>query len=128
PVPVTKLSFADTKLKMTVDGFHATYEGTLSADGKTITGNVTQDKIKPLNFERATEQTAWKTDVSPHTVQFVTVDKDVKLEVLDWGGTGRPLVLLTGLGNNAHVFDTFAQKLTDRYQDRKSQRLNSSPL
>lgn len=32
---------------------------------------------------------AWH-DPSPHTIQFVTVDKDVKLEVLDWGGTGRP--------------------------------------
>jgi pimeloyl-ACP methyl ester carboxylesterase len=47
-------------------------------------------------------------DVSPHKIQFVTADKDVKLEVLDWGGTGRPLVFLAGLGNNAHVFDKFA--------------------
>jgi pimeloyl-ACP methyl ester carboxylesterase len=43
------------------------------------------------------------------------VDKDVRLEVLDWGGTGRPLVLLTGLGDNAHVFDDFAPKLTSEY-------------
>jgi len=54
-------------------------------------------------------------DPSPHTVQFVTVDKDVKLEVLDWGGSGRPLVLLDGLGNTAHVFDDFAPKLTSQY-------------
>lgn len=45
-----------------------------------------------------------------HGVQFVTVDEDVKLEVLDWGGSGPPLVFLTGLGNNAHVFDRFAPK------------------
>ena len=32
--------------------------------------------------------------------------------MLDWGGSGRPLVLLTGLGNTAHVFDEFAPKLT----------------
>lgn len=51
-------------------------------------------------------------DSSPHTVQFVTVDKDVKLEVLDWGGTGRPLVFLAGLGNTAHVFDKLAPKFT----------------
>src|ERR1700719_793774 len=50
-------------------------------------------------------------DPSPHKVQFVTVEKDVKLEVLDWGGTGRPIVLLAGLGNTAHVFDDFAPKL-----------------
>jgi hypothetical protein len=37
--------------------------------------------------------------------RFVTVDKTVKLETLDRGGTGRPGVLLAGLGNTAHVFD-----------------------
>lgn len=53
-----------------------------------------------------------KTDASPHAVQFVTVDKDVKLEVIDWGGTGRPLIFLAGLGDTAHRFDTFAPKFT----------------
>jgi pimeloyl-ACP methyl ester carboxylesterase len=46
---------------------------------------------------------------------MITVEKDVSLEVLDWGGTGRPLVLLTGLGDNAQVFDEFAPKLTASY-------------
>jgi len=32
--------------------------------------------------------------------------------VLDWGGSGRPLVLLAGGGDTAHVFDDFAPKLT----------------
>ena len=41
----------------------------------------------------AQQPPAWK-DPSPHTTRFVTVDKDVRLEVLDWGGSGRPLVLL----------------------------------
>ncbi len=54
-------------------------------------------------------------DPSPHQVQFVTVDENVKLEVLDWGGSGRPLVFIPGLGNTAHVFDDFAPKLTARY-------------
>jgi pimeloyl-ACP methyl ester carboxylesterase len=48
-------------------------------------------------------------------VTFVQVDSDVKLEVLEWGGSGRPLVLLTGLGNNAHVFDAFAPQLKTKY-------------
>jgi pimeloyl-ACP methyl ester carboxylesterase len=43
------------------------------------------------------------------------VDENVKLEVLDWGGPGRALVLLTGLGNTAHVFDELAPKLTPNY-------------
>ena len=49
---------------------------------------------------------AWK-DLSPHSTQFVTVDKNVRLEVLDWGGSGNPLVLLAGGGDTAHVFDDF---------------------
>jgi len=115
PAGLTTISLSGSTLKFAVDAFHASYEGTLSADGKTITGNFTQGKTNPLNFDRATPETAWKIDPSPHTVQFVTVEKDIKLEVLDWGGTGRPLVLLTGLGNDAHIFDKFALKLTDKY-------------
>src|SRR5260370_33342206 len=52
-------------------------------------------------------------DPSKHSVQFVTVEDGVRLEVLDWGGSGRPIVLLAGLGFSAHVFDGFAEKLTD---------------
>jgi non-heme chloroperoxidase len=53
----------------------------------------------------------WK-DPSPHSTRFVSVEKNVQLEVLDWGGTGSPVVLLAGGGNTAHVFDDFAPKLT----------------
>ena len=47
--------------------------------------------------------------------QFVAVQPDVKLEVLDWGGTGRNLVLLAGGGSTAHVFDSFGPKLAAHY-------------
>ena len=63
---------------------------------------------------QAPEDPPWQ-DPSPHTVQFVTVEENVRLEVLDWGGSGRPLVLLAGQGNTAHVFDDFAPKLTPQY-------------
>src|SRR4051794_36868724 len=76
------------------------YEGKIGPDGNSIEGTWTQGKPLPLNLRRATNETAWQRDPTPHTVQFITVDKDVKLEVLDWGGSGRAVVLLTGLGNN----------------------------
>lgn len=47
--------------------------------------------------------------------QFVAVQPDVKFEVLDWGGTGRTLVLLAGLGSTAHVFDSLGPKLAAHY-------------
>ena len=54
-------------------------------------------------------------DPSKHTVRFVTVEEGVQLEVLDWSGPGRPIVLLAGLGNTAHVFDPFADQLSRSY-------------
>jgi len=57
------------------------------------------------------EPEEWR-DRSAHRTQMVTVDTGVQLEVLDWGGTGRPLLLLAGSGNTAHVFDDFAPRLT----------------
>ena len=56
----------------------------------------------------------WR-DPSPHQVRLVTVDKSVRLEVLDWGGSGRNVVLLAGFGHTAHVFDEFALKLASAY-------------
>jgi non-heme chloroperoxidase len=61
---------------------------------------------------RAQDPAQWQ-DPSKHTVHFVRVGDGVQLEVLDWGGPGRPMVLLTGSGNTAHVYDDFAPKLSD---------------
>lgn len=44
----------------------------------------------------------------------VTVDSSVRLEVLDWGGSGPPLVLL-GCYLTAHAYDEIAPKLTDQF-------------
>jgi non-heme chloroperoxidase len=60
----------------------------------------------------AQKSASWH-DPSNHRVQFVTVEDGVQLEVLDWGGSGRPVVLLAGSGNTAHIFDDFAAKLSD---------------
>ena len=56
---------------------------------------------------------AWR-DPSPHQVRRVTVDSSVQLEVLDWGGSGPPLVLL-GCYLSAHMYDEFAPKLTNQF-------------
>ncbi|MGH9597483.1 MAG: alpha/beta fold hydrolase [Edaphobacter sp.] len=91
------------------------WQGTPNEKAGTIAGTWTEGPPLPLELHRATKETLWQTDSSPHTVSFVTVENDVKLEVLDWGGTGRPVVLLAGLPDTAHVFDEFAPKLTAKY-------------
>jgi pimeloyl-ACP methyl ester carboxylesterase len=56
-------------------------------------------------------------DTTPHQVTFVEVEPGVRLEVLDWGGADKPqtMVLLTGLGDNAHVYDPLAFQFTDDF-------------
>ena len=58
--------------------------------------------------------TGWR-DPSPHKVQFVTVDSSVRLEVLDWGGRGRPL-LFVGCYLTAHAFDGIGPKLARHFR------------
>jgi non-heme chloroperoxidase len=108
------VSFEGSDFKFAFNSLKVSYEGKLSADGNSITGTWTQDGPLPLNLQRATKATAWRDSV-PHTEQFVTVDKNVSLEVLDWGGAGQALVLLAGMGNSAHIFDKLAPKLINQF-------------
>jgi non-heme chloroperoxidase len=57
----------------------------------------------------APHPTAW-VDTSPHRTRLVSVAPGVTLEVLDWGGSGPPLVFLSGLQDVAHGFDDFAPR------------------
>jgi pimeloyl-ACP methyl ester carboxylesterase/ketosteroid isomerase-like protein len=55
----------------------------------------------------------WR-DPSPHHIRWITVDGSIRLEVLDWEGSGPPLVLL-GCYWSAHQYDEFAPKLTNQF-------------
>src|SRR5690349_11415667 len=54
-------------------------------------------------------------DTTAHRTRFVHVEPNVIVETLDCGGSVRPVVLLAGAGNTAHVFDQLAPKLTASY-------------
>lgn len=49
---------------------------------------------------REQPQAAWA-DPSPHRVQMVEVEPDISVEVLDWGGSGRAMVLLARIRHYA---------------------------
>src|SRR5574338_484081 len=53
-------------------------------------------------------------DTSPHKSDFVNVN-GTRLHYLDWGGSGEVLLFLAGLGCNAHIFDKFAPRFTDKF-------------
>ena len=61
----------------------------------------------------ATNDSVWH-DRSPHQVGVAGPPR-ARIQYLDWGGNGPPLVLLHGWNSNAHVFDDLAPRLSDRF-------------
>ncbi len=53
-------------------------------------------------------------DKSPHKSAFVMAN-GIRMNYLDWGGTGDVIILLAGFGNDAHVFDEIAPSFTDKF-------------
>jgi non-heme chloroperoxidase len=91
----------------------ASVDGKVSGEGNQIAGTWTQGaESSKLDLHRATPEESW---LKKSTIRMVTVAPNVSLEVIDWGGDGPPLVFLSGLGNTAHVFDTFAPKFLPEY-------------
>lgn len=70
--------------------------------------------LAPLAWTQAPPPVA-KPDTTKHVITFVTVAPNVKLELLDFGGTGRPMIFLSALGPDAHEWDKFAPKFTNRF-------------
>src|SRR5271165_695440 len=52
-IPVSSITLKDAKLNLGVDAVHGTYDGTVSPDGKTISGTWSQGQSLPLEFKRA---------------------------------------------------------------------------
>jgi non-heme chloroperoxidase len=80
----------------------------------------------PLGEQRPELLAAWRrsnaewarwTDPSAKHVRFVVVPgRNVRLEVLDWGGQGPAVILLAGLGESGHIYNDLAPRLTDRFR------------
>jgi pimeloyl-ACP methyl ester carboxylesterase len=71
-------------------------------------------------WSRTDAEWARWTDPAAKYVRLVTVPGDargpVHLEIIDWGGHGPALMLLAGLGENAHIYSDLAPRLTDRFR------------
>jgi pimeloyl-ACP methyl ester carboxylesterase len=62
----------------------------------------------------APADTTWP-DPAPHRPGYAR-SGSVRIHYLDFGGSGEPLVFLTGLGSSAHIFDDLAPRFTDRFR------------
>jgi uncharacterized protein (TIGR03435 family) len=82
PINATGVALQGTVFKFIAPSINGTYEGKLSADGKFITGSLTQNSQPvPLNFVRATPETAWEIPAPPAPVKPMAADADPSFEV-----------------------------------------------
>jgi uncharacterized protein (TIGR03435 family) len=80
-IKTSSASFADGTLKIAVQAMDMTYEGKMSADGKSIAGTFTQGQPTPLVFERATPETAWAIPEAPKPIPPMPADAKPVFEV-----------------------------------------------
>jgi len=68
-IPVSSITQLGTTVRMTISGINVTFDGTLSADGNTITGTFTQSGT-PLSvtLAKATKDTAWAIPEPPRAM------------------------------------------------------------
>src|SRR5687768_16921727 len=69
---------------------------------------------RSFSSQTASANSQW-IDKSPHKIGFIRVN-GIKLHYLDWGGKGETILLLTGFGDSAHIFDDLAPQFTDHFR------------
>jgi hypothetical protein len=118
-IPVDSVTLTDSTLKFGVGIVQGTYEGKVSADGNSISGNWTQGQAMPLNFTRGTFKKvehkpgkpsdidgAWKgsIDTPAGTLQvvFTIVNTEdgltATVDIPDQGAKGLPVSTVTRNG------------------------------
>jgi len=81
-IPATSASFQNGVFKYAVDFLDNTFEGKLSADGKSISGTWKQGPLTlQLVLERATPETAWTIPPPPPKIPPMAADADPGFEV-----------------------------------------------
>lgn len=74
-------TFQGGELKVSIERINLSYDGKLSADGNSITGQVTQNTPLPLIFERATPATEWTIPEPPKPIPPMDPNANPSFEV-----------------------------------------------
>ena len=122
PIATRNVQVDGSTITMTFDmnsdpwlDYQRTYQATLSSDGKSLSG--TWGTPGGLNLSMVYYRTP---PVALHMLQptrdlYIDVADGVKDEVLDWGGSGRPMVLLAGQGVTARGWRSIIPDLVTKY-------------
>lgn len=95
--------------------YRRTFTATLSSDGKSLSGTWGVPGVinVPIAYHRTPPVTLHM--LQPKRDLYVQVANGVKDEVLDWDGSGRPMVLLAGQGVTARGWRAIVPGLVTKY-------------
>ena len=114
PIKASSVTLDGSALKCTVDMIGGSYEGKLSADGKSIAGTWTQGATPlPLNLARATKETAWEIPAPPPPPKLMAADADPSFEVATIKPNDSGATSMQGLTLRGRNFATRASSLGD---------------
>jgi len=94
-IPVSAISLKDSKLSMTVDAVHGTYEGTVNKEATEIAGTWSQGQSLELNFKRAPAPSAAATAQAPKP-GLEGLDDFIAQAMKDWKVPGLALAVIQG--------------------------------
>lgn len=110
PLPVTTISFQAPTLNFTIKPLDVTYTGTLNPDGKTISGNATQNgQTHALNLDHVTAENTW---AIPEPPKPMAADANPKFDVVTIKPSD-PNRQGIGFGINGRHVTTFNTKMND---------------
>jgi len=81
PMQTSAVSLQGSTFRFAIASLGGSYAGQVSADGNAITGTWTQGSALPLNFVRATKETAWEIPAPAPKVVAMAADADPTFEV-----------------------------------------------
>jgi len=113
PIKANSTSLDGASFKFAIDMIGGTYDGRLSADGKTITGTWTQGTPAPLNLVRATKETAWEIPAPPPPPKLMAANADPSFDVATIKPNDTGATSMQGLNVRGRNFSTRASSLGD---------------
>lgn len=117
-VRATSVAVSDSLLAIsfTFGDVRYSYTGTFNSGARGFQGTFAgADDSFPLTLRRVDEKDMRSLDRSNHATRLVMVQPNVFVEVVDWGGSGAPLLFIPGKGHTAHVYDELVKHFTPRY-------------
>lgn len=130
PIPASSFTKDGSTIKMTITLLNLNYEGKLSGDGNTITGNWSQGGPPlPLNLARATPETAWAIPEPPPPPVRMAANANPGVEVatIKPSDPNRPGKLFTLKGQDVITINTTMSDLITMAYDLHPRQIVGAP-